>query len=201
MEQYQRNSESEMTRVLINESYQEQVEIGLYEKKLAKLKERHDKRRRHRELSARTSRNYNTKIVDKIERVMTEMREEYNNYRGGELNDYGSDTNIEWEKRISWNMFKSEYGHQDNNRILNKNEYFRWKAFHEVDEIEAKKGLEELGDIEVIIHDREGVYSDLATVYHENRQDFWKEQDSNLKEMLRVRHNLPKDKKILLWDN
>lgn len=81
MKQYQRSSESEFERLLVNEDYQEQME---YQEELEELKVEY-----WRGLVAKFKEDnnwtkslpcsdvgYDKKIVDKIEKTMEEMREE-----------------------------------------------------------------------------------------------------------------------------
>ena len=82
MKQYQRSFENEFERLLVNEDYQEQME---YQEELEEI--RVDYWRglvaRFKEYNSWTKSlpcldiGYDKKIVDKVERVMEEMREEY----------------------------------------------------------------------------------------------------------------------------
>ncbi|MEK6827383.1 MAG: hypothetical protein AABX99_02760 [Nanoarchaeota archaeon] len=113
-------------------------------------------------------------------------------------------TKEEWEKEISWRMFKSGYGNLNDKLI--ESDYYFWKRRNEKDY--ENGGEEEIGDNdsespnllyvdyfskkEIEKHD-----NDLQEDFYQNELSLEEELNSQLMEMLRIRHHLPRNKRIL----
>ena len=250
MKQYQRNSESELTRMLIDESHQESEEHKL---ELEKQKEEEeDWAQRKYELSNDFGKDveydlvgFVSEIERKYEQGLSEMRKEYENYstwprEEGELlddfDDWGNDELFghddyedyddytgndypeeepffeedfqreEWEKEISWEMRRSDYGCLKTK--LKVNAYFNWKHSNKRSKAKENNCEDENYFPKHLEYDIDEFGIPVRSYIEENKNDWFyeevkvredleKENESKLKEMLRERHHLPKNKRIV----
>jgi hypothetical protein len=189
MEQYKRNSESELTRMIIGESHQENIENDL-KKELEELNW-YRSSDSFGDLIALNS--YNKWVVEKVERVLEEMKAEddYRDYdfedddwTDDELFDCVDDDSEEVFGHDDWEMEDDKY----DKAYLQEDEeenYFPKHLEYDLDKFgyPSRIHCEE--------NENDWFYQEVKV-----RESLEKEESSQLMEMLRVRHHLSLNKRI-----
>jgi hypothetical protein len=215
MRQYQRSSENEKARMLINESYQENEEHKL---ELAILSEDYyNSEERYHDLIA-IEEDYSPWIIDKVERVLKEMRDEdWGDFDEGYLlpdeelfgcvedervEPFGHEEIYDDYDELFFSECSEAFGHDDYNEEI----YFPEKLdelFGDSQEDEEfcknyfpkhlEYELNEYGYPERIQCDED---EDLSDIYYKERCNREKEESSQLMKMIRERHHLSPNKRI-----